>query len=137
MRPWFNLFLSLTVFAIALQERAGAEDLAITGPRFRGLGFPRASYDALGHAISSDGSTIVGRAGGDPAAGGFVNGGASFGEIDGWKYLYEGDANSVSADGTVIVGQANRESVIEATRWTEDQGVMFLGTELLPEIWST
>ena len=74
--------------------------------------------DSAAHAISSDGSTIVGRAGEEAAR--FVPNGMSLGHLPGH---YQSGALAVSGDGSIVGGWSGSS---EAFIWDEDSGMRSL-----------
>ncbi len=91
-----------------------------------------ASFKGLGggeaHAISSDGSTVVGESGDDAWRWTQSDGRQNLGYLPGEDWS---DAYGVSADGSIVVGTADHDfgttSAHEAFRWTESGGIVGLG----------
>lgn len=99
---------------------------------FRGVGdLLGGSYQSVAHAVSGDGSVVVGwsdsREG--PTAFRWANGVIqSLGDLPGGGF--DSDARAVSSNGDVIVGTGTTGNGAEAFRWTSANGMLQLGEPL-------
>jgi probable HAF family extracellular repeat protein len=108
------------------------------GEGMRGLGFlPDKTDQSVAHAISGDGSVVVGLASRIEMTGDYQmryheafrwteeTGMIGLGDLPGGEY--GSTAEAISSDGKVIVGRSGGENGGEAFRWTEESGMVGLG----------
>ena len=110
-------FIAGVLVALLILTVPGQDAAAVPTPAFMGLGGPTGgSIQNQAWGVSADGSTAVGRAGGNAYR---------WRVGPGMQFITNGSAYAASADGSVVVGRGLGN---QAFRWTQASGAQSMGS---------